>query len=208
MGNNQNIPTNWPSNVNYTTRNIYSKSIPSDILQNLTGKSTVSQANSTSAFPPQTAKHVANVGGVKIRLITNKSHPACGQYGLFAARKLKPKAHVLDYMGVVHTDQEADPDSDYDITLDGGAITMVKNLETGEEKEERMPISIDAWKWGNEGRMVNDYRGIGDKPNVQFDEHIVQGEQRIGIFVMDKEIQKGEELLVSYGKGMFNKKKN
>ena len=36
---------------------------------------------------------------VVIRLISDTSHPACGQYGLFAARKIRPRSHILDYIG-------------------------------------------------------------------------------------------------------------
>lgn len=166
-------PGNWPSNVIYITSNIYSKSIPSAIL--------------TQLLPHSPALPNTICSLVRIKLITDKGHPACGQYGLFAARKLAPRSHVLDYMGYVHTETESDETSDYDICLDGA-----------------LGVSIDAKRWGNEGRMVNDYRGIGQRPNVMFDDHIVRGERRMGIYVMPgKEIAKGEELLVSYGKGFW-----
>lgn len=193
------LPSNWPLNVQYTTKNIYSKNIPSEVLVKITGKTSAVQANSNPKVPPQTAKHVANVGGVRIKAISEKSHPACGQYGLFAAKKLKPGSHVLDYMGFVHTDKESNSTSDYDITLD--TFRLVEGCKEGEVLY--MGIAIDAMSVGNEARMVNDYRGIASKPNVHFDEHIVQGEQRVGIFVMDREIKKGEELLISYGKAFW-----
>lgn len=36
---------------------------------------------------------------VAIRLVADTAHPACGQYGLFAARKIRPRSHILDYIG-------------------------------------------------------------------------------------------------------------
>ncbi len=44
-----------------------------------------------------------------------QGHPAFGQYGLFASCKIAPNEHVLDYCGLVHTEKESDPGSDYDI---------------------------------------------------------------------------------------------
>lgn len=165
-------PGNWPSNIVYLNHNIYSKKIEAATLREILPK-------------PATTNRVCKL--VRIKLITEKSHPACGQYGLFATRKLPAQSHVLDYLGYVHPETESDTSSDYDITLDS-----------------RLGIAIDAQRWGNEGRMVNDYRGIGLKPNVMFDDHFVNGEKRIGIFVLPgRQVHKGEELLVSYGKGII-----
>lgn len=191
---NDQVPTNWPANIRYTTRNIYSKEIAPAVLEQITGQSTAALANANPRVPAQTAKYVANVAGVKIKKIGDKTHPAYNQCGLFAAKRLKPGSHVLDYMGLVHTGEESNVLSDYDIALGRYKVDSV-----GEEVF--VEIGIDAMTVGNEARMVNDYRGIGTKPNVKFDEHVVQGEYRIGIFVMDKEIKKGEELLINYGKG-------
>lgn len=166
-------PGNWPSGIIYVTKNIYSKKISPDTLSTIVPK-------------PPLSNSVCKL--VKIKLITTQDHPACGQYGLFASRKLPARSHVLDYMGYVHPDSESDATSDYDISLDSD-----------------LGIAIDAQRWGNEGRMVNDYRGIGPRPNVMFDDHFVNGEKRIGIYVMPgRDIAKGEELLVSYGKGIFS----
>lgn len=189
------VPTNWPANIRYTTRNIYSKEIVPAVLEQITGQTTAALANANPRVPAQTAKYVANVAGVKIKKIGDKTHPAYNQCGLFAAKRLKPGSHVLDYMGIVHTGEESNALSDYDIAL--GRYKVVDSV--GEKVF--VEIGIDAMTVGNEARMVNDYRGIGTKPNVKFDEHVVQGEYRIGIFVMDKEIKKGEELLINYGKG-------
>lgn len=178
-------PKNWPSSVVYITKCVYSKKLSPETLAQLT----------TGNIPQNPQQQQNAPGGVskliRIKLITDKGHPACGQYGLFSSCKLTAKSHILDYMGYVHPDFESDPTSDYDISLDSG-----------------LEIAIDAQRIDNEGRMVNDYRGIGDRPNVMFDDHIVNGERRMGIYVMAKDIAKGEELLVSYGKGFWKARIN
>ena len=66
---------------------------------------------------------------------------------------------------------------------------------------------MDALKAGNEARMINDYRGIGKKPNVEFviREGQVKGVRvkRMGVSVLAADIDKGAELLLSYGKGYW-----
>lgn len=105
----------------------------------------------------------------------------------------------------MHTDTptDTDPTSSYDISLDRD-----------------LGISIDAAKAGNEARFVNDYRGIRDKPNAEFrDIWVKVGDMRwerwIGIFVLGEGraglrkggLRKGEEILVSYGKGFWAERK-
>ena len=90
--------------------------------------------------------------------------------------------------------------SDYDLSLD---------REHG--------IGIDAAKTGNEARFINDYRGIADRPNAEFREVWDQGikERGMAVYVLregksgkGKGIRKGEEILVSYGKGFWGARKN
>jgi hypothetical protein len=57
---------------------------------------------------------------------------------------------------------------------------------------------------GNEARFVNDYRGIRSKPNAVFVEsRTSQGELRMSIWSSKDPIQKGDEILVSYGKNWW-----
>ena len=70
---------------------------------------------------------------------------------------------------------------------------------------------------GNEARFINDYRGVReDGPNAEFRDCWVEIgksmlERRIGVFVLssgkkgkrEKGIGKGEEIVVSYGKGFW-----
>lgn len=66
---------------------------------------------------------------------------------------------------------------------------------------------MDAAKGGNEARFVNDYRGVGERANVEFENRRVGGQMRIAVMVGPREIKKGEELLVSYGKGFWDGRK-
>ena len=122
---------------------------------------------------------------VRIKKITDKSHPAFGQHGLFANKKIAPNTHIIDYIGYVEIDKFESKTSDY-------IIHFFDNL------------SCDAENIGNEARFINDYRNINDGPNVKFLNY--QNKQnclRLGVFSANKSIKKGQELLVSYGKGFW-----
>jgi SET domain-containing protein len=122
-----------------------------------------------------------------IRPIKDPSHPANGQHGLFAARKIPLRTLIVEYIGEVHSDER--PTSDYDISL------------------YRFPcesVGVDATIMGNEARFVNDYRGIRPKPNAQFvDRWTVGGDLRMGIWSLAEGIRKGDEIVVSYGKAWW-----
>mmetsp|Transcript_22096 Transcript_22096/g.72778 ORF Transcript_22096/g.72778 Transcript_22096/m.72778 type:complete len:105 (-) Transcript_22096:64-378(-) len=51
----------------------------------------------------------------------NSGHPAAGQFGLFAAQTLKPREHVIDYLGYLTSDEEAE-ESDYLARLAPGLL--------------------------------------------------------------------------------------
>ncbi|ORX43036.1 hypothetical protein DM01DRAFT_1340898 [Hesseltinella vesiculosa] len=125
---------------------------------------------------------------IKIKKITDASHPCCGAYGLVAAQTLQPRQLILDYLGVVEYKDGYSPSSDYVIRF-------------GQD------LSIDAEKFGNEARFCNDFRGVAQGPNVCFLNYLDERSQRIrvGIFVLgNKKIKKGEELLVTYGKSFWS----
>lgn len=202
------LPKNWPPNMPYLTVPTYSKSLTPIHLSVLRTKS-----QDILDIPANTPKGPCAL--VKITPITTSSHPANRQSGLFTTKDLKPGTFILQYIGEIHASplpfasHDAEPafsnsidphaNSNYDLSLD---------REHG--------IGIDADKKGNEARFINDYRGIAEKPNAEFKE--VWDERRkergMGVWVLPegksgkgKGIRKGEEILVSYGRGFWSARK-
>lgn len=125
---------------------------------------------------------------VAIQVISDPSHPAHGQYGLFATKKIPPRTLILDYVGEVHCDDR--PASDYDLSL--------------YRTSDHISVGVDAQSAGNEARFVNDYRGVKAKPNALFQERKTEsGELRMSVWSGSDPIKKGDELLVSYGKAWW-----
>ncbi len=185
------LPKNWPQEVIFLTAPRYSKSIKSDALR---------AASSPTSSLPTFKEQKGPCPNVHIQPILDSRHPANGQSGLFAARNLSPDIFVCFYLGLVHGQAETDPSSNYDLSLD---------REFG--------IGVDAAMMGNEARSINDYRGILQCPNAEFRDCLAEingavVERRIGVFVLSpgkkggkraRGIGKGEEILVSYGKGFW-----
>ncbi|KAJ3105448.1 hypothetical protein HDU97_008064 [Phlyctochytrium planicorne] len=226
----------WPSDVSLDLQTTYKPLIPDPMLSTLARvhfdhdePSDDEEEDRTIERPPKVimaSNHldlpvldVRNVPPdeilkrVEIRQISDPKHPAFGELGLFvpnvdeskpaypwrpcqcetnvlgASKMGIPKhAHILDYCGIVRPDHLADPDSDYLLHLAG-------------------PLSVDADSAGNEGRCVNDFRGVPVEggalamgPNACFDSYVDKesGEVRVGLFAL-RWIEPGEEILVTYG---------
>lgn len=133
---------------------------------------------------------------VYFKRISDPNHPACGEFGLFCANDAKPGSWLLDYVGHVSLGENQDKKSDY--VSDFGL---------------KSELALDANTYGNESRMINDFRNTGRYPNVEFnlrrDKH---GELRQGVYVKSTKdarqvgfdgIKKGEEILISYGKSYW-----
>ncbi|KAJ1920641.1 hypothetical protein H4219_001199 [Mycoemilia scoparia] len=184
-------PKNWPSDVVYLKHPVFSNSQLRDRLRpgssacDYTGKA-------LHELPTVSTPLLQQKAATKITSLANQpSHPAHPHFGLFATKDLKPGTLLLPYLGVVTLSDDADENSDY-------CLKLGPNL------------AVDGEKKGNEGRFVNDYRGIQSKPNVEFREYIDKStnEIRMGIWVMNtahnkKGIKKGSELCISYGKGFW-----
>jgi hypothetical protein len=189
-------PRGWPQNVQYLSAPSYSKQISAVTVAALHAK-------------PPTSEVVPMRNGpswnVAIKPITLSHHPAKGQYGLFAGKHLAPESFILFYVGTVHGESDTDPASDYDLSLDRG-----------------LGVGVDAAKAGNEARFINDYRGISDEgPNAEFQDvwvDVGKGsyERRMAVFVLpagksgkrSAGITRGEEILVSYGKGFWKERQH
>jgi len=172
-------PKGWPADVVHISASKYHSSVPKELLSQLRG-----------AKP---SKNVPPCPLVRIRRIDEAGHPAKGQSGLFVAKKIPPNTFILFYLGEVHADaREA---ADYDLSL----------FRT----HEGVSIGVDAQKMGNEARFINDYRGVAAKPNAIFKEMRTEaGELLMGIWSTTTEIKKGQEILVSYGKGWWKARAN
>ncbi len=166
-------PPRWPSGIQYTCSMNYHSSVSAPIRLQLCPNPNPRPANAPVHTTP-----------VVIRPITVPSHPASGQYGLFASKKILPRSFIIDYVGEVHCDDR--PDSDYDLSL---------------YRAEGVNVGVDASRMGNEARFINDYRGVNPKPNAVFQEYRTPGgELRMAVWSSTDSIKKGEEILVSYGK--------
>jgi len=189
-------PKGWPGGVTYLKTPAYSQRLTKDSLDALT----IPKASLRTGQVLERATGPSS--SVKITAITTASHPAHGQYGLFASHHLPPDSYILCYIGFVHDRNDTDEHSDYDLSLD---------RDHG--------IVVDASRMGNEARFINDYRGVAQSANAEFREvwmDIGNGkvEKRMAVYVLSagrsgkraKGISKGEEILVSYGKGFWSER--
>ncbi|KAI9572727.1 hypothetical protein HD554DRAFT_2320141 [Boletus coccyginus] len=169
-------PSQWPPSVQFITSPRYHHSVPAPTRTLLTNG---------AVLPPPS--HAVNPL-VRIKLVTDPGHPARGQYGLFAHKKIPLRSHIIDYIGEVHCQER--PDSDYDLSL--------------YRSQDGVNVGIDARIMGNESRFINDYRGIQGKPNAEFVEYrTAWGEWRMSIWSQGEAIKRGDEILVSYGKSWW-----
>ncbi|KAF2273941.1 uncharacterized protein EI97DRAFT_139398 [Westerdykella ornata] len=193
-GSSSTVPKEWPQGIVYLRVPHYSKRLSSE-----TSRVLILPFSEIPADEQLMKSTNGPFTNVRISKITNSNHPAYGQYGLFAAQHLPPDSFVLPYLGYVHDQSDTNESSDYDLSLD---------------REHR--VGVDASTMGNEARFINDYRGIAPAPTAEFRDIYIdlgngKAEKRIGVFVLSagksgkraKGVPKGQELLVSYGKGFW-----
>jgi hypothetical protein len=172
-------------------------------------------------FAPRPSTHPS---GVIIKPITSSVHPAFGQLGLFAKKKISGGELVIPYLGVLHASltptSNADSDgsippldpnqhsphssSDYDLSLLRLSAADPRNPFHGSH----ISIGVDAAMMGNAARFVNDFRGVAGAANAEFRVGRGEGgEMRMEVWSLKVGIGKGEEVLVSYGKGWWGARK-
>jgi hypothetical protein len=190
------LPKGWPSGTVYLHSPALSKKLGVDNIDRLILKKSDLPADT------QVLKTSGPYSNVRITPVTDDSHPAHGQHALYATQHLPPDTFILPYLGYVHDQTDLDEASDYDLSLD---------REFG--------IGVDASKMGNEARFINDYRGVATAPNAEFRDIYVEApaakvEKRVGVFVLSagksgkraKGIGRGQEILISYGKGFWTER--
>lgn len=155
-------------------------------------------------------------------------HPSAGSFGLFAAEDIPYNTFIRPYLGVLHRKADADFHSTYDLSLchdprlaesSSGPEAVADRLQAvslDETQEEQDPTALylDSRYWGNESRFVNDYRGIAERPNVEFRSFIQHDPAssdepsdesarfQMGLFSI-RPIRKGQELVINYGKSYW-----
>lgn len=179
-------PHHWPPHVKYIPQSQYAAQLDPVVRAQLQGKPSASSSHTTS--PP-----------VLIRRITSPTHPAYPQNGLFASKKIPPNTLIIHYAGEIHIDER--PSSDYDLSLFKATL-----LSDSSDSPTYVNVGIDAQAMGNEARFINDYRGTGvERPNAMFKEiYRSDGQLSMSIWSGKLGINKGEEILVSYGKGWWS----
>ncbi|KAG6005181.1 hypothetical protein E4U21_000373 [Claviceps maximensis] len=158
---------------------------------------------------------------IRIQPITEPRHPAHGQHGLFATRHLAPGQFILAYLGRVHGSGSTDPGSDYDLWLDKEADLAVDAARAGNEarfvndfrgvRERPNAVFGTAWceRWGEvcvgvwvvggrDGDRSKD-KSKSKSGSKDKDKTNTKVKARAGI-------RKGEEIVVSYGKGFWGQR--
>jgi hypothetical protein len=123
----------WPTGVAYLSRNAYDARVPKEVVK----------LHRSNRQPPTAEERPGSCANVRIGRLKDTRHPAFGQHGLFAARKLASGTHVCDYRGVVTLLEHESATSDYTLAF----------------VESDVRLTLDALSAGNEGRFINDFRG-------------------------------------------------
>ena len=125
------------------------------------------------------------IEGVFVKEITQSDHILLGEYGLFTRRQWEKYEIIGEYCGELCEYNENNDKNGY-----------IASLYYDLSPEET--IYIDANKYGNETRFINDYRNIKSNPNTQLTSCNISGKQHILIIVIET-ILPYNEILIDYG---------
>jgi len=199
-----NPPADFPADIQFLTTPVASPLLPA--LDRLT-YCTPCPPHLVPNAPPRVA----------IRTITDARHPAKGQRGLFNDGKgaIERGTWIRDYVGLVHTEGEADPKSEYDLSLERRPVPGGDDGDEQEQEPQFEVVGCDATQMGGEARFVNDYRGVPgyERANAVFELRTwdipgVAGRKgaRMAVWAGPHGVAKGAEICVSYGKGYWRPK--
>ncbi|PHH80608.1 hypothetical protein CDD82_1650 [Ophiocordyceps australis] len=181
-------PKNWPGSVKYLTAPLHDGGL---------SREQIAAVGKQQEWMPVVPRGWSESAAVRIRKIDDAGHPARGQKGLFATRRLDAASFVVAYLGRVHgaANAQAWDTSDYDLWLDKGA-----------------GVAVDGAREGNEARFINDYRGVAARANAVFGEAWCEQWKQVcvGVWVAQggAGIEKGQEIVVSYGKGFWEARRS
>ena len=204
---------NCPSNVTHISVPKLARGFPPCLVPLIS-------SSSGGNYDPRPSPHPSSV---MIKRISQPGHPANGQCGLFAKRKIGGGELIIPYLGVVHAsflradghdipaDAEQGPApppndpkheaSDYDLSLLRLSASDARNPFPGYH----VSVGVDA------AGMGNDYRGGpgAAAPNAEFRQGSGPGgELRMEVWSLKCGVDKGSEVLVSYGKGWWGARKD
>jgi hypothetical protein len=111
----------------------------------------------------------------------------------------------------------------FGLNVSADASALLTKRAHSESTIEYVNVGIDAEKMGNEARFINDYRGVPislpgvrstsakthtiltrPRPNAFFREVWIEGMLCMGVWSEKEGIRKGEEIVLSYGKGWWS----
>lgn len=136
-------PVNWPNEVRYL--NVCC--VASPLLPGPQSSVFCRQVPKESPYHPAKLRALA---WTSIRRINDKTHPAAGQCGLFAKKDIPPRTFVVPYLGEVHTEEESDEASNYDLRVFGPSVFY--SGDGGPYSQYGVPLGIDATRAGCEAR--------------------------------------------------------
>lgn len=122
---------------------------------------------------------------VEVRVVADPRHPAYGQAGLYARRLIPYNTVVAPYSGFIEVFTTSCNSRTY--TMGFGSL--------GDD------YALDAEFVGNCGRYANDPRGVGASvANLSAEHRFTNRGESFTALVARRQINKGEEILMSYGK--------
>ena len=138
------------------------------------------------------------MAGVDIRTV-DAGHPLAGtrySLGLFATRDFRRGVTIGQYSGMLEPSGRCrrwsqTSEGRFDIALD-----------TAEALSSAQGLTLDAKFVGNEGRIINDFRGIAEENNVRFRTSSHPTKSVWVDIVATRAIAHGEEILADYDYGM------
>ena len=178
------VPENWPDEIEYSSESLALEVHPL-ILRSMLAV----EEEGFSDLIEEKRVH----SGVEIRFL-GKEHPIGAtktsfqraQRGLFATQNLEEGTDLGEYSGEMK------------IMSVGWEQPSLKSHYYWVVRWRDLYYVVDAMRYGNELAMVNDFRGIGKKPNVQGKMIVHRGHCYFGYGTITP-IKKGEEILVDYG---------